>query len=175
MMATIVETAMSTNVCRPKRRLLLQAALCVTFLGLITVSAGATMPVSGTPNTAAVPGVVRVWFYRVFFPEDTKDLPAISLNGSPVGYAGQGISFYRDIPAGQYHITVDTFGRDFNQSQDVIFTPGTEYYVKILSLPGWVSGTARNPYSRGTYYVSLVSQQVAIPELAQTTYLYNGY
>lgn len=166
---------MSTNPSRSPRYLL-PVALCLTFLGLIATPADAGAAVPGAPPTAMpAPGTVRVWFYRTFFPEDTKDLPAISLNGSPVGYAGQGISFYRDIAAGQYHITVDSYGKDFDQAQDVIFAPGAEYYVKILSSPSWVSGSGRHPFVRGTYYVSLVSPQIAARELPQTTYLTNGY
>jgi hypothetical protein len=48
--------------------------------------------------------------------------------------------------------------------------PRAQYYVKIQSLPSWVSGTGRHPFARGTYYVALTSLETAALEIPQTTY-----
>jgi hypothetical protein len=55
----------------------------------------------------------------VFFPDDTGDMPAVAMNGTAVGYALAGTSFYRDMPAGRYHLSVASYGLDLDQSQDL--------------------------------------------------------
>lgn len=93
-----------------------------------------TVPAAAGP---LAPGLARVWFYRVFLPDDTVGLPAIWMNGSPIGYAVSGTNFYRDVPAGGYHIAVASYGQDVNQAQDVLLPPGQQIYIKIDSLPSW--------------------------------------
>ncbi len=144
-----------------------QAAL---LLGLFAVAAcGPQMPPPAAPSPMPA-GVARVWFYRDFFPEDSGDIPLISMNGNPIGYAGQGISYYRNLPPGDYHVTVDSVGVDLYQSQDVTLAAGQDHYIKIMSLPSWASGSGMPPYRRGTYYVAVVPQQRAAAEMLHTTY-----
>jgi len=151
----------------------LRRALAV--LGLLLASGNATPAASA--EIAAVPpipaGDARLWFYRVFFPEDSKGMPAISLNGRPVGYALAGGSFYRDVPAGQYHVTVETYGLDYDQAREVAVLPGQTIFVKIVSLPSWQE-SSRGNYRRGTYYVTVVAPQLAALEVPQTSY-FSGY
>jgi len=146
--------------------LLKSAARAAAVLVLLAAGADAAPP----PAAAPAPGTARVWFYRVFFPLDSRDMPAISMNGWPVGYANAGGSFYRDVPAGTYHVEVDSYGRDYDQSQTIAFAPGVQYFVKIESLPTWEEGTSRHAFQRGTYYVRLVTPSLASLELPQTTY-----
>ena len=124
------------------------------------------------PATAAAPpiprGEARVWFYREFLPEDTWTEPAIAMNGGYVGMGAPGTSFYRDVPAGAYHITVDSYGRDLYQYQDVALSPGQQQFVKIESLPSWERDN-RN-YRRPTYYVAIMPPQIAALEMSQTNY-----
>jgi hypothetical protein len=137
----------------------------------VLLAAGCAAP-AAPPQLAALPpipaGDARLWFYRVFFPEDTRDMPAISLNGSAVGYALAGTSFYRDVPAGQYHVTVDSYGQDYNQSQDVAVASGQNIFIKIASLPSW-EASSRGNYRRGTYYARVVPPQLAALEVPQTS------
>ncbi len=119
------------------------------------------------------PGAARFWFYRVFFPEDSGGMPLVSVNGAPIGYALAGTSFYRDIPAGYYHLTVASEGLDLYQSQQVAVAPGQEVYVKIASLPSW-QDSARGRQRDGTYYVMLVSPRLASLEMPVTRYA-SGY
>lgn len=72
-------------------------------------NAKAQTPLIVAPIAAAQ---ARVWFYRVFFPEDTGGMPAVAMSGKTVGYARAGWSFYRDVPAGTYHVTVESFIQD---------------------------------------------------------------
>lgn len=117
----------------------------------------------------APPSAARFWFYREFFPDDTGDMPAIAMNGAPIGYGLAGTNFYRDMPAGQYHLTVASVGHDVNQSQDVAVAPGQVVYVKIASLPSWEE-SSRGRSRRGTYYVMIMAPQLAALELPQTSY-----
>jgi len=139
---------------------------------ILLLGTGAALAQMPTPAAPPAPGLARVWVYRVFFPEDTKDMPAVAMNNATIGYAQAGTSFYRDVPAGPYHITVQTVGLDYNQDKDVTLTPGSRLFVKIDSLPDWVEGQ-RGASHAGTYYVLLVPPAVAAYDMRQTA-LTNG-
>src|SRR5271170_5258261 len=80
-------------------------------LTIFIAGAVVAQPMAPAPSVPILPpGQARVWFYRVFFPDDTGGMPAVSMNGDTVGYARAGWSFYRDVPAGSYHVTVQTVG-----------------------------------------------------------------
>ena len=138
-------------------------------LALVLAGGGASAATPAAALPPVPPGDARLWFYRVFFPDDTGDMPAISLNGAPVGYALAGASFYRDVPAGQYHVSVETSGLDYDQARDIAVTPGQNIFIKIVSLPSWEEGS-RGFYRRGTYYATVVAPQLAALELPQTYY-----
>jgi hypothetical protein len=145
------------------------AGLAVLLSGCAASLAPAQVAtVSPTPTSAA-----RFWFYREFFPGDSGDMPSIAMNGRPVGYGLAGTNFYRDMPAGQYHVTVESVGQDVNQSQDLAVAPGQIVYVKIASQPSWEESNFGG-YRRGTYYVMIIPPQLAALELPLTRYT-NGY
>ena len=66
--------------------------------------------------------------------------PYIRMNEAIVAVSEPGSASYRDVPAGPYHITVDSYGKDFNQDKNVQLAAGQELYVKIVSLRNWVAG-----------------------------------
>lgn len=140
----------------------------------LVLNGGCVAAPQPSPTLAAMPpippGEARLWFYREFFPEDSKDVPAIRLNGNPIGYGYEGVSFYRDVPAGAYHVTADTFGRDFNQDKDIALAPGQLAYIKVQSLPSWAAGGTFNTWRRGTYYIAIVSPQLAALEIPRTSF-----
>jgi hypothetical protein len=118
------------------------------------------------------PGQARVWFYRVFFPDDTGGMPAVTMNGSTIGYARAGWSFYRDVPAGNYHVTVATVGLDFDQTKDIALAPGAQAYLAIQSDPTW---EANRPGTRlPTYYVGVEPPGIAAIHFSQSR-LGTGY
>jgi hypothetical protein len=149
--------------------LLQRLGLVLAALVLLAAEASAAPAPAGAP---VPPGTARVWFYRTFFPGDTQDMPAIAMNGQTVGYARPGYSFYRDVPAGAYRVTVDSFGQDINQAKDFALAAGTEIYVAIQSDPQLISN--KGAYRRGTYYVWLEPLSVATLHVAQAT-LGSGY
>ena len=128
----------------------------------------AATPLQPAPGTAPPAGLARVWFYRVFFPDDTQDMPAIAMNGQLVGYGRTGVSFYRDVPAGTYRVTVETTGIDVNQAKDITLAPGQQMALSIASDPNWET-SGRRSYRRPTHYVWIEPAQIAEIHLAQST------
>src|SRR6266851_3893660 len=146
---------------------------------LLLATAACTQP----PPTAsiAVPpipaGEARVWFYRAFNPYDSLGTPYIRLNDAIVAMSEPGGASYRDVPAGPYHITVDSYGEDFNQSKDVRLAPGQELYVKIVSLREWITGGGggdggggEGSFGRDTFYVWLIPAEMARGDVARSTF-----
>ena len=144
--------------------------------GLVTLAAAgyAAPPADAQVAAAPPPGTARFWFYRDFFANDTGDMPRIAMNGAMIGYGLSGTNFFRDVAAGQYHLTVESVGQDVGQSQDVTVAPGQLVYVKIASLPSWEEGGNRGAHRRGTYYVMIVPPQLAALEISTSTYSTRG-
>jgi len=129
-------------------------------------------PVAVVSLPAVTAGNARVWFYRVYDPTESKGRPYIYMNDAIVGISEQGYAFYRDVPAGSYHITVESYGRDLYQFQDVVLASGQQEYVKILSLRSWVE-SQRN-FSRDTFYVAIIPPQFAQVEISHYPFLGGG-
>jgi hypothetical protein len=125
-------------------------AIVVVLLGLAGCTQLPTTEASAIPPIP--PGKARVWFYRDLEPFETLARPAIAMNDAPIGLSEPGGAFYRDVAPGRYHVSVETYGRDINQSKDLDLAPGAEGFVKIVSLRAWVE-TIR--YERDTFYVWL--------------------
>jgi hypothetical protein len=148
------------------RSWLQRTAGCAALLllaGCVTVP---TTPVASVSPVAA--GGARIWFYRDYEPSVSRGLAEVALNGRIAGYVQpDGSAFYRDVPPGHYRITVASEAKDVNQDKDVDLPPGQEAYVKILASSSWESGGDTTVYGRETFYVSLVSPQVARAELVK--------
>ena len=128
----------------------------------VLLAAGCTHP-SATGSVAVPPiaaGEARIWFYRDDEPYAGKGRPAIAANGAYVGIAELGGAFYRDVPPGHYHVTVESFGVDFNQTADLDLTAGRQAYVKIVSNPEWARGSLTG-YERPTFYAWHIPNEVA--------------
>ena len=147
-------------------RLLLFAA----FVGLAAFAGCARNPTVGTVSMAAIPpGEARLWFYRIYLPSETLNMTKVTMNGVYAGYAQLGGAFYRDVPPGTYHIEVESYGKDFNQSADVALVAGQEAYVKVETLRSWSTDYGRGrTIGRDTFYARLMLPQIARPELAQS-------
>ena len=91
------------------------------------------------------------------------------MNGAIAGISEQGYVFYRDVLAGLYHVSVESYGRDLFQFRDVALVPGQQAYVKILSLRSWAE-SGRN-FSRDTFYVLIVPPIFAQGEISHYPFL----
>lgn len=145
---------------------LLAGATCL----LLAVLAGcAPRPTVASATVPPIPpGYARVWVYRTYLPSDTLNMTAVQLNGAYAGYSQLGGAFYRDVPPGIYHVTVDSYGKDFNQATNVALVPGQQAYIRIESLRSWVECGRR--CQRDTFYARLIPTEVARAQIGQSFY-----
>jgi hypothetical protein len=142
-----------------------QGFAAAALVALIS-GACAAQPLGQAPAAAPIaPGQARVWFYRVYFPEDTGGMPAVSLNGNIVGYARAGWSFYRDVPAGTYRVSVASVGNDGDQSKNITLAAGAQAYLAIESDPTWMSD--RPGFRQPTYAIGVEPAQAVAIHLSQ--------
>ena len=151
-------------------RLRLMPKLLAAFLTLAALVACARNPPVGSVSLPPIPEhEARLWFYRLYIPSETLNMTKVSMNGVYAGYAQLGGAFYRDVPPGVYHIDVESYGRDFNQSTNVALVTGQEAYVKVESLRSWASdyGIGRT-VGRDTFYARQMLPQIARAQIAQS-------
>ena len=148
---------------------------------LLLATAGCVQAPPPTASVAIPPipaGEARVWFYRPIDAYDSMATPYVRMNDAIVAISQPEGASYRDVPAGPYHITVDSYGKDFNQDKDVQLAAGDELYCKIVSLKAWVSttnggggdGAAGGDYGRNTFYVWLIPPETARQEVARAAF-----
>jgi hypothetical protein len=137
------------------------------LLATATFAACARNPPVASVSVPPIPaGEARVWFYRVFLPSETLNMTKVTMNGAYVGYAQLGGAFYRDVPPGIYHIEVESYGRDYNQSTNVALVPGQDAYVKVESLRSWATAYGYGfTAGRDTFYARLIPNQLARLEI----------
>jgi hypothetical protein len=142
--------------------------------------------VQGPPPTASVTippipaGEARVWFYRPIDAYDSMATPYIRMNDAIVAISEPEGASYRDVPPGPYHITVDSYGKDFNQDKNVQLAAGQELYCKIVSLRAWVDttsggggdggGVGAGDSGRNTFYVWLIPAETARADVARAAF-----
>lgn len=137
------------------------ASLCAA---VVAVGAFAE-PAAAQAVSPVATGTARIWFYRDYEPSVSLNVANVALNGAFAGSVQpDGSAFYRDVPAGHYHITAESFGTDVNQAKDIDLGPGQEAYVKVLA-GEWIGGGDLSSFRRDTFYVSLVPPQIARTEL----------
>jgi hypothetical protein len=149
--------------------------MLVTLFGVAALAGCARNPTVGSIYVAPIPpGEARLWFYRIYLPSDTLNMTKVTLNGRYAGYAQLGGAFYRDVPPGVYHVEVESYGRDFDQSTNVALVAGQEAYVKVDSLRSWATTNGFGfTAGRDTFYARLIFPQTARAEIAQS-FFYGG-
>ncbi len=148
------------------------AALAILALGCVTPIPGGAAVGSGPPSPAAA----RIWIYRDYQPFQTLARPYVRLNSAITAISEPGGAFYRDVPPGQYLITVDTYGEDFYQFATVALRAGETVYIKVESLRGWASGGGDHgtDYERDTFYTRIIPPEIAQAEIARTPFYGGG-
>jgi hypothetical protein len=153
------------------------ATLCLVtafLIGMPPLPAGAeTAPLAGPPS-----GYGRIWIYRYFEPYESLATPYLRFNGRIVGISAAGGSFYRDVPAGNYEVTVDSLGEDVNQFTTVAVVPGQTVYVQVQVSRYWDcgggGGDRGNSWCRPTFYTRLQLPQVAAAAIAHMPFYGGG-
>jgi len=151
-------------------------------VGILSLGAAACSQVPSTASVTVPPipaGEARVWFYRNGGPYDGVGTPYIRMNDAIVAISEPNGASYRDVPGGPYHITVDSYGKDFGQDKNVKVAPGQELYVKIVSLRDWIAGgggaeNGSGDYARDTFYVWLIPPEIARADMAHSPFYGGG-
>jgi hypothetical protein len=141
---------------------------------LVLAALGGCVP-RPTVGSAAIPpippGEARVWFYRDYVPSEGLNMTAVSMNGAYAGYSQLGGAFYRDVPPGVYHVTVNSYGVDFNQSTDIAVVPGQLSYIKIETLRDWATDYGLGfTAARDTFYARQIPTLLARAQIVQSFY-----
>jgi hypothetical protein len=154
-----------------------RSLLLAVVIGLAALTGCAPMPLVRSAAIPPIPaGKARLWIYRVYLPSETLNMTRVSMNGAYAGYAQLGGAFYRDAQPGIYHIAVESYGRDFNQSTNIALVAGQEAFVEVESLRSWASiyGIGMGA-GRDTFYARLIFPQIARAEIAQSIFYGGGY
>lgn len=136
---------------------------------ILVVGAGCAAPPQTAQLLAAAPpvpaGQARIWLYRDWSPSESLNLANVDVNDSYFGSVANGGAFYRDVPAGRYHIAPMSYNRDFSQDTNLDLALGQQAYIKILSSQSW-DGACRDCV-RDTFYAWLIAPKVARAEIAR--------
>jgi uncharacterized protein DUF2846 len=131
----------------------------------------------GGPSVAeatAIPvpsGLARIYFYRDWEPYETLSRPLIYLNDAPSQISEPGAVEFRDLPPGDYHISVDSEGVYPHQFKELVLRAGDVRYVKIESLASWQTGRGPGHIgSSNTFVVELIPERQAQSEIADKRY-----
>jgi hypothetical protein len=110
------------------------------------------------------PGQARIWIFRTYQPEITRQEPFVRVNGRIVGVALLGRAYYRDVPPGPYEVTVDSEGVAPYQFAHFALAPGETAYVAIDANSWWAGVCWRCEIP--TFYTLIVAQPLALAEIA---------
>jgi hypothetical protein len=158
-----------------------QWLVCAAAGILFSATAGCAQPPSVA--SVAIPpipgGQARVWFYRDLNPYESLARPFIRMNEGAIGLSEPGGTFYRDVPPGHYHVSVDSYLPDFNLTRDVDLAPGQQVYFKVLPLPvicggGGDSSGGGGDCMRQNFYVWTMPPEVAQAAVARSQFYPGG-
>lgn len=142
------------------------------------LAACSQLPATESAVIPAIPaGAARVWFYRDAGPYDSQARPYLRMNDQVVAILEPRGAFYRDIPPGHYHVAVDQYGSDFNQTRDVNLGAGQQMYFKVVSNDNWIAGGDQDKgsgYSRPAFYVWQIPAETAQGDVARSPFLGGG-
>jgi hypothetical protein len=151
----------------------LQCAGTAVLLALVGGCASQP-PVASVEIPKIPPGMARAWFYREDQPYISTSRSYVRMNGAVVGISEDGGAFYRDVPPGQYYVTVDSYGVDVNQFPHATLVTGETAYFKIFVSDVWASGGASANWARPTFYVWQMPVAIGAPEVARSPFYPRG-
>jgi hypothetical protein len=144
---------------RPLSTRLQQAGAAIFLLATV---GWAWPPPTASIEIPPVPrGEARVWFYRDLEPYVTLARPYTRMNDWVVGISEPGGAFYRDVPPGHYHVSVDSYLPPFDATRDVDLFPGQQVYFKVLPSRVMCDGAGRGDCERNNFYVWTMPPEVA--------------
>ncbi len=153
--------------------------------GVVLLAAASCAPLPPIASVTGPPipaGEARVWIYRVAGPYDSHARPYIRMNNGVVAISEPRGALYRDLPPGHYHVSVDSYLTELNQTRDVDLTPGQQVYLKVVASEFACSGGGAGgegdggggTCTRENFYVWPVSSEDAQGEVARSPFLGGG-
>jgi hypothetical protein len=141
--------------------------------GLAVAQGHVSEPTLAAANVAPpTAGLARIYFYRDWEPYETLARPLIYLNGAPAEISEPGGISFRDVPAGEYYISVDSKGIYPHQFKTIGLRAGDVRYVKIESLASWNTSVGAQHFgSRDTFVVELIPEHQAQSEIGEMRYI----
>lgn len=138
----------------------------IACLGWLSAPSTSVAETAGPP-----PGYGRIWIYRYYEPYVSLATPYVRFSGRVIGVSEPGSAFYRDVPPGTYHVTVDSEGRDVNQFTTVAVVPGQQVYIQVQVSKYWDCGGGGGSrgsagWCRDTFYTRLQLPQVGAAAVA---------
>jgi hypothetical protein len=145
---------------------------------LLAIASCAQLPPTAAVAVPPIPaGQARAWFYRNPGPYDCVSTPYIRMNEQIVAISQIGGASYRDVPPGQYHVTVDNYLMAPDQSRYAYLFPGQQVYFKIVCLQNFYGGGgARDSagYQREAYFVWEIPPEIAQGDVARSQFFGGG-
>ena len=144
---------------RIARRFVLIAALALTacvgaYDGTPKFAGEATLP-------PLAPGLSRLFFYRELDYYDFELGTTVYLNRQPVGFSRTGSVFYRDMPPGNYFVSVLSRGAYPDQFKTVKIGAGQIWYFRINALQSWSDCYGGSSCRGDTFTVNVMDPAIA--------------
>jgi hypothetical protein len=163
-------------------RLLQWVGRARTGILLFAMAGCAQLPLAGSIAVPPIPqSQTRVWFYRDANVYESLQRPYIRMNGGVVGISEPGGTFYRDLPSGNYHVSVDSYFPQVNSTRDVYLFPGQQVYFKVLPEQqmcggggGGGDGGGGGECMRANFYVWTIPPEVAQTAVARSQFYPDG-
>ena len=150
-------------------------SVVLVLAGLMLASCQGRVTEPSMASVAVTPpgsGLARIYFYRDWEPYESMARPLIYLNDAPSEISEPGGISFRDLPAGEYHISVDSPGTYPHQFKTLVLRAGDVRYVKIESLASWYASFGHHHFgNRDTFVVELIPERQARSEIADKRYI----
>jgi hypothetical protein len=141
-------------------------------LFLVLASCTQLPPTSSVVISPIPAGAARIWIYRNDGPYEAPETPFARLNGRVTGVVQPNGAFYRDVPPGNYSVTVDSYGVPYpNQFVELKVGAGQEAFVQVLSMREKVGGGGDSGGGvRARFFTQLVPRDTALAAIASTPF-----
>jgi hypothetical protein len=123
------------------------------------------------PEPALAPDKARLYVYRELNPNRSLLWTKVSLDGQPIGSAGPGTVFYRDVPPGLYRIEVASDQVYPDQFRTVRLAAGSRTFADIQQLPYW--GNPSYESQGATFIVRIVDPALGAQQVAHLRLIAN--
>jgi hypothetical protein len=149
--------------------------LFFTTTGCVQLPLAGSVAIPPIPQTEA-----RAWFYRDVNLYESRERPFVRMNGDVIGLSEPGGTFYRDVPPGNYHVSVDSYLPPFNSTRDVYLFPGQQVYFKVLPEQQFCGGGGGGDMGgagecmRANFYVWTMPPEVAQAAVARSQFYPDG-